>query len=116
MANLPESSNDFVGAIQNLPDFVQKLTADSITPGRMSVLNDSYGAMAGVGGSVSDSQSMPSGSGLMLPISVVPTPVLDTVKIKSEPSFTDDVKPKIKVGKLQQQLKEYDSLNVYYII
>jgi hypothetical protein len=99
MANLPESSNNFAGTIQNLPDFVQKLTADSITPGRMSVLNDSYGTITGVGGSLSEGLSMASGSGLMLPVSAVPTPVLDTVKIKSEPSFGDDVKPKIKVGK-----------------
>ncbi|XP_053384666.1 ecdysone-induced protein 78C-like [Mercenaria mercenaria] len=97
MANIPESSNTFAGNIQNVPDFVQKLTADSITPGRMSLLNDSYGSMTGVGGSVTNDLSMASGSGMLIPVSVVPTPVLDTVKIKTEPIFTDDVKPKIKV-------------------
>lgn len=107
MANIPETSNSFVESIQNLPDFVQKLTADSITPGRMSVLTDNYGSMTSGASSASEVLSMASGSGLMLPVTVVPTPVLETITVKTEPVHMEDTcTPKLKIGKSGLDIEE----------
>lgn len=88
----------FGDSIHNLPDFVQKLSADSITPGRRSVLIDSYGSASTTSGTnVTESASSfspPLCSGMSLPISV-PTPVLES----TSKTAGDDVKSKIKVGK-----------------
>lgn len=100
MANRPKTSVTVGGNIQNLPDFVQKLSADSITPGRMSVLTDNYGSISAGAGCVSERLSVAAGSGMIIPLSILPTPVLDTISIKTEPNFSEDmIKPKIKLGK-----------------
>lgn len=102
MANSQGPRTAFSDSIQSVPDFVQKLTADSITPGRMSVLNEQYGPMSSAACGVSDGFSVASsGNTMLLPLNVVPTPVLDAPTLKPETSIAtqEDIKPKIKTGK-----------------
>lgn len=99
MAERGDLGNAYARNLQNLPNFVHKLTADSITPGRMSLLNDHYGSMSAVAGSVTEGLSVADGNRMMLPLNV-PTPALDTPAsegtiVKQEP--IDDAKPKVKV-------------------
>jgi len=88
----------FGDSMQNLPDFVQKLSADSITPGRRPALHDNYGPVStSTGTNVTGSTSGLSAAvcaGLTASLSV-PTPVLES----TSKATLDDVKPKIKVGK-----------------
>lgn len=82
--------------MHNLPGFVQKISADSITPGRMSVLTDSYGSPSSTsaGANVTESTSgLSVCTGMSLPLTV-PTPVLES----TSKAPTEDVKPKVKVG------------------
>ncbi|KAH3887643.1 hypothetical protein DPMN_011661 [Dreissena polymorpha] len=84
---------DFFGmSMDNLPDFVQKLTADAITPGRMSVLSDNYGGCTSTTScaDLTEITPMSSASHMVIPVSI-PKPVLESTSSKP-----NDVKPKIK--------------------
>jgi hypothetical protein len=101
MAERGDIGNLYTGNMQNIPSFVHKLTADSITPGRMSLLIDHYGSMNSTGADKRGSLSGTDGNRTMLPPSVVPTPVLESpvlemTTIKQEQ--LDDIQQKIKVG------------------
>lgn len=86
----------FGDGMHNLPDFVQKLSADSITPGRMALLGEGYSGASS--GPCTNATGKTSGFTAavcadMVAPPPVPTPVLEsTSKANSE-----DVKPKIKV-------------------
>ncbi|XP_052800237.1 ecdysone-induced protein 78C-like isoform X2 [Mya arenaria] len=92
MENNYEPSVGYANLMHNLPDFVQKLSADSISPGRMAVLNDNYGHLSS---SVSSVTERPHLSEVATSSVCTARPVPMSV-LQSQHS-AEDIKPKIKV-------------------
>ena len=92
MANRHNSDSCYGGVSRNLPDFVHDITADSITPSRMSALNDTFeSALQGIHHDVFGPPSASSSH-----MGVVPKTAQESMDLAAA---SEDVKPKIKIGK-----------------
>ena len=98
MENITTSDGFFDANLHNLPDFVQKLTADQITHGNVSAVLDNYGAacMATTGHPMSLSPNSTMNPCLSRSVSM-PTSVME-VPCNPPPISPVGVKPKIKKG------------------
>lgn len=95
MENITTSDGFYGANQQNLPDFVQKLTADSITHGNMSAVLDGYGAMSGSSHPVAGSHSATGSPGLARSISM-PAHLMEAPT--DHTPISSGAKPKIKKG------------------
>ena len=95
MENITTSDGFYEPNLQNLPDFVQKLTADQITHGNVSAVLDNYGAMAGMSHPMALSPNSTLNPGLSRSVSL-PTSVMDPPS--HPPPISPGAKPKIKKG------------------
>lgn len=93
MENITTSDGFYEPNLQNLPDFVQKLTADQITHGNVSAVLDNYGAMAGMSHPMALSPNSTLNPGLSRSVSL-PTSVMDPPS--HPPPISPGAKPKIK--------------------
>ena len=89
------TSDAYFDANLNMPDFVQKLTADSLTQGNVSAGIESYRAMPGTSRAMSMSPVSSGSQGISRSVSL-PTHVMEPPP--NPPPVSPGVKPKIKTG------------------
>ena len=98
MENITTSDGFFDANLQNLPDFVQKLTADSLTHGNVSAVLENYGAVPGSSRSMSLSPHSTGSPGICRSVSL-PTHVMEPMDPPPPPSpISPAARPKIKSG------------------
>lgn len=96
MENITISDGFFDANLQNLPDFVQKLTADSLTHGNVSAVLENYGAVPGSSRSMSLSPHSTGSPGICRSVSL-PTHVMEPMDPPPPPSpISPAARPKIK--------------------
>ena len=95
MENITTSDAYFDANLQNLPDFVQKLTADSLTRNDMSAGIESYRAVPGTSRAMSLSPVSSGNTGISRSVSL-PTHVMEPPP--NPPPISPGAKPKIKNG------------------
>ena len=97
MENITTTDGFFDTNLQNLPDFVQKFTADHITHGNMSAVMDNYGAGAQCMATTSHPNMSLSPNSTMNP-GLSRSVSMPTSVMEPPPISPTGAKPKIKKG------------------